>query len=188
MKIITIWQPWATLIALGIKKFETRSWSTEYTGPLAIHAAKRKVNRNELAKISYDSVGHIDFSYLDNIDYPYGQIVAVSNLKACRWMVDEDRLREVYRRIKGKQEADSYTRDYLIQQSEKDEAIWIWLPGVNQLEKSVGDWQLGRHAWQLESIRKIQPINYKGTQGLRTLDSETSEFLESITGELNVRI
>lgn len=41
MKALTIWQPWASLIALGAKTIETRSWSTTYRGPLAIHAAKQ---------------------------------------------------------------------------------------------------------------------------------------------------
>lgn len=40
MKAITIKQPWATLIALGEKRFETRSWQTKYRGPIAIHAGK----------------------------------------------------------------------------------------------------------------------------------------------------
>lgn len=40
MKAITIKQPWATLIALGEKQFETRSWQTKYRGPIAIHAGK----------------------------------------------------------------------------------------------------------------------------------------------------
>jgi hypothetical protein len=39
MKALTLWQPWATLIANGTKTIETRSWSTSYRGPLAIHAA-----------------------------------------------------------------------------------------------------------------------------------------------------
>lgn len=38
MKVLTLHQPWATLIAAGIKTIETRSWSTRYRGPLAIHA------------------------------------------------------------------------------------------------------------------------------------------------------
>lgn len=42
MKALTLHQPWASLIALGVKTVETRSWSTAYRGPLAIHAAKRK--------------------------------------------------------------------------------------------------------------------------------------------------
>lgn len=41
MKALTLWQPWASLIALGVKTIETRGWSTNYRGPLAIHAAKR---------------------------------------------------------------------------------------------------------------------------------------------------
>jgi hypothetical protein len=38
MKAITILQPWASLVAIGAKKIETRSWATKYRGPLAIHA------------------------------------------------------------------------------------------------------------------------------------------------------
>lgn len=30
MKALTIWQPWAGAVAAGIKKNETRSWSTKY--------------------------------------------------------------------------------------------------------------------------------------------------------------
>lgn len=39
MKVLTLHQPWASLVALGVKTIETRSWSTQYRGPLAIHAA-----------------------------------------------------------------------------------------------------------------------------------------------------
>jgi hypothetical protein len=40
MKALTMHQPWASLIALGEKKIETRNWATYYRGRLAIHAAK----------------------------------------------------------------------------------------------------------------------------------------------------
>jgi len=40
VKCLSLWQPWATLIAIGAKKYETRHWSTNYRGPLLIHAAK----------------------------------------------------------------------------------------------------------------------------------------------------
>ena len=40
MKALTLTQPWASLMALGYKQVETRSWKTQYRGPLAIHAAK----------------------------------------------------------------------------------------------------------------------------------------------------
>lgn len=40
VKALTLTQPWATLMAIGAKRMETRSWRTAYRGPLAIHAAK----------------------------------------------------------------------------------------------------------------------------------------------------
>ncbi len=40
MKVITIKQPYATLIAEGIKKYEFRTWKTNYRGEILIHAGK----------------------------------------------------------------------------------------------------------------------------------------------------
>lgn len=45
MRALSLWQPWASLIALGVKTIETRGWSTKYRGPLLIHAAKRAPDR-----------------------------------------------------------------------------------------------------------------------------------------------
>lgn len=39
MKALTLTQPWASAIALGMKTIETRSWRTKYRGELLIHAA-----------------------------------------------------------------------------------------------------------------------------------------------------
>ncbi len=41
MKALSLWQPWASLMAIGAKRIETRSWTTRHRGPLAIHASKR---------------------------------------------------------------------------------------------------------------------------------------------------
>jgi hypothetical protein len=40
MKALTLWQPWASLVAIGAKKVETRCWFTKHRGPLAIHSAQ----------------------------------------------------------------------------------------------------------------------------------------------------
>ncbi len=40
MRGLTLTQPWASLVALGAKTLETRSWKTNYRGLLAIHAAQ----------------------------------------------------------------------------------------------------------------------------------------------------
>lgn len=41
MKAISLWQPWATAMAIGLKQIETRHWRHNYRGLIAIHAAKR---------------------------------------------------------------------------------------------------------------------------------------------------
>lgn len=41
LKAISLWQPWASAMPLGLKAIETRHWSTRYRGLLVIHAAKR---------------------------------------------------------------------------------------------------------------------------------------------------
>jgi hypothetical protein len=59
MKALSLWQPWASLWACGRKTFETRHWSTNYRGPLAIHAAQKlcvDIN-DELREICDDEFG-----------------------------------------------------------------------------------------------------------------------------------
>ena len=80
MKAITIKQPWATLIALGEKQFETRSWQTKYRGPLAIHAGKsidKDACRCEPIHSTLAKHG-----YSEN-NLPVGVILATSILKDC---------------------------------------------------------------------------------------------------------
>lgn len=40
MRALSLTQPWASLVAMGAKQVETRSWSTTFRGGLVIHAAK----------------------------------------------------------------------------------------------------------------------------------------------------
>jgi hypothetical protein len=40
LKVLSMWEPWASLVAGGYKRFETRSWATSYRGPVVIHATK----------------------------------------------------------------------------------------------------------------------------------------------------
>lgn len=39
MRGLSLTEPWATLVAIGAKKIETRSWGTDYRGPIVIHAS-----------------------------------------------------------------------------------------------------------------------------------------------------
>lgn len=153
-RIITLWQPWATLIALGHKKYETRSWSTKYRGRLIIHAAKRPVVPDEIAKISDDSVGQLEYSYLKSIDYPLGGIVAACELTDCLAMVNTHSLT-------------------LLESS-------VAISSIKPLEKVVGDWQFGRFAWALKDVRPCETIPFKGGQGLRKIDDGQALALQKL--------
>lgn len=42
MKALALWQPWASLVACGAKRIETRSWDTNYRGLVAICATQKE--------------------------------------------------------------------------------------------------------------------------------------------------
>lgn len=75
MRAISLWQPWASAIPLRLKEIETRSWSTDYRGPLAIHAAQRWTREERDFWASAHGVPAI---------LPLGAIVAVVNLSDVR--------------------------------------------------------------------------------------------------------
>ena len=47
MKVLSIKEPYATLIKENKKMIETRSWKTKYRGELYIHASKSKLTKKE---------------------------------------------------------------------------------------------------------------------------------------------
>ncbi len=42
MKAISLLQPWATLVMMGVKTIETRNLGTKYQGPILMHASQGK--------------------------------------------------------------------------------------------------------------------------------------------------
>jgi hypothetical protein len=55
MRAISLWNPFGPLIFDLLKRYETRHWSTDYRGPLAIHAAKKLDGevREDIQKFGY---------------------------------------------------------------------------------------------------------------------------------------
>lgn len=84
MKALSILQPWASLIAIGAKRYETRSWRTDYRGPIAIHASKKLDRRgrefccNAIVAAAYRRAGVTDPS----TRLPLGAVVATAELIA----------------------------------------------------------------------------------------------------------
>jgi activating signal cointegrator 1 len=84
MKILTLHEPYATLVALGLKPYESRSWGTDWKGDLAIHAAKRNdagisadVKRINGFLVAYGHEPLLDV-------FAFGAVLAVVRLVACR--------------------------------------------------------------------------------------------------------
>jgi hypothetical protein len=76
-KIISIRQPWATLIVRGVKDIENRSWATSYRGPVLVHASLRpSVHSLEGIARQFD----ID---LPHVELPVGGIVGITNIIDC---------------------------------------------------------------------------------------------------------
>ena len=88
-KSLSLWQPHAQAIALGIKPFETRGWSTDYRGPLAIHAAKKPFRYQDYEMEYYMEVGR----RLKAVGVPlyaldYGKVLCVVDVVDCVPTVD----------------------------------------------------------------------------------------------------
>lgn len=77
MKVLTLRQPWATLVAEGIKKYEFRSWKTKYRGKVLIHAGTG-IDKEDMKK--YDNM---------NLDFPSRRIVAIVEIEDCLELTDE---------------------------------------------------------------------------------------------------
>ena len=162
MKAITIWQPWATLLPLGIKLYETRSWATSYRGPIAIHAAALKLPQvlkrcfpgeddklmflEAIAKGMKGSSGEI----MDLLNgFPTSSIVATARLIECH------KISSLYG-----------TRPMCF----GNERIIRRADGItfspNETELMLGDWTPGRYAWEFADMKAIPPIPARGKQWL----------------------
>lgn len=163
---ITLWQPWASLIADGYKEFETRSWETNYRGTLLIHAAKRKFVHDEMYQISQAAEGtgmlHDQLQKYWVQGVPYGAIVATCQLTDCLLMSAQ--LPKLVNENAGE-----------IAMVAEQTAFGI--AGVQPLEIAVGLWEPGRFAWKLENIRKLeQPIIASGHQGLWKAELQEGQY------------
>ncbi|QAT49302.1 ASCH domain-containing protein [Caproiciproducens sp. NJN-50] len=166
MKAITIWQPWASLLACGAKQFETRGWATSYRGPIAIHAAEISIphvlkqlfplgewdySPDHEAKTRFlNAVGNTLLMPMDAL--PLGAVIATGELVACH--------RIVCHGGRGISEDDP---GWL----ETDRGIY---EPIDQ-ELLFGDWTPGRYAWEIANVHMLpKPIPAKGKQRLWNCD------------------
>lgn len=174
MKAITVRQPWASLVAAGVKTIETRSWATKYRGPLAIHAGKATPDglwEGGDWAIAWEGSPRNAFAYRrilsDRIDLPLGAVVATCTLADVVPVVSP-------RGFVG------HTIGVLSLGEVGDpDGLWEWWPAQDGGElrstswhnrtdqRPLGDFTPGRYAWLLTDVTPLaDPIPAKGRLGL----------------------
>lgn len=151
MKTLSVWQPHASLIAIGAKGIETRGWATSFRGQLAIHASKAFSRKQRDIATSEPFWTHFHPVWAANFgdDRPIlGAVIATCNLVDVL-KIDEDGLFQVMR---------------------VNQAVVMHLlkaPLPDEPELSFGDYTPGRYAWILENVRPLpEPIPATGHQRL----------------------
>jgi hypothetical protein len=137
VKALTIHQPWASFIAWGEKRIETRDWYTPYRGQLAIHAGKYHPDR------SYDLWIEPNKSILaahdvDGINQlPWGAVIATCQLVKCIRM----------------------TPTFVAIMNDGN----LGMPH----EYELGLYEPGRFAWVLADVQRVMPpVSTRGYPGL----------------------
>jgi hypothetical protein len=145
-------------VALGSKRVETRHWPTDYRGPLAIHAAKRRV-LGELIHFGahWNWQGALRGTGvrfggpgLEEV-LPFGAVVAVATLADCR-------------------PTGSFTVDELDAPRQPDGEyahLYFWT------ERQMGNFEPGRFGWVLTDVRPLpEPVPFTGRQGFFNVPDE----------------
>jgi len=86
LKAVSLHQPWASAIAAGLKRFETRSWGTLHRGLLAIHATQRPTDPATL-DLELRVRDALRGARVDLPPLPRGAFVALVQLDNCKGTV-----------------------------------------------------------------------------------------------------
>lgn len=165
MKAITVHQPWATLVAIGGKRIETRHWATSYGGPIAIHVAASvpayAVEITAESKLIQDALHHAGYrpkageTFKDRREYwqsvlnslPLGCILAVADLTDC---LPTGNGFEIPR----------------------------WLQDLDDMELAAGNYEPRRFGWRLSDVQRlVVPVKTRGYQRIWNWDGDPGELV-----------
>lgn len=141
LRVLTLWQPWATLVACGAKRFETRSWATSYRGRVVIHAARTTIGFVGLGRdfLRDEVLEQLEQRGLELDALPLGKCLAIATLEACRPTTEVQ---------------------------------------LDVVEDALGDFTPGRFAWHMTGVTPLEPIPFRGGQGLRAAPAELVREIE----------
>lgn len=139
MKVLSLIQPWATLVAIGAKCIETRAWSTPYRGPIAIHASKWQ-----------DANGRV-------VNAQVAEYLALCHGEPFRTALTQGGIERVRQLPSGAVVAIARLVDVV----PTDVVI------VDDYERELGNYRPGRFAWRLADVRPLStPLPARGMPGL----------------------
>lgn len=153
MKALSLTQPWASLVAHGHKRIETRSWNPYHRGAIAIHAAKafptdcRELCGEEPFRSALWDAGcrMVQRRATGLTDLPLGAIVAVATLLDAVWCG---------RPLLGQPED------------------WSDLPH----ERAFGRYSPGRYMLVLSNVRRlVEPVPCRGALGVWDVPEAVAE-------------
>jgi activating signal cointegrator 1 len=151
MKALTLCQPYATLVVLGLKRIETRSWYMSHRGELLIHAAAGVGYLGSMSALrdlccrepffSALKAGGIDLDVVDVDALPFGALIGQCQVVDCREIVE------------NRTQLENWMRPAMLPPDEP--------------ERSFGDYRAGRFATLLADARAFPtPIPARGAQRL----------------------
>jgi activating signal cointegrator 1 len=154
-------QPWATLVAIGENRIETRSWPTSYRGQLAIHTARSfpREARELCAEAPFREV-LAEHGFTDRRQLPTGVIIAHTRLDDVVAFDDDSAAR--FR---------AQSRRGLLPRHEVD----------------FGDVSRGRYGFVLSHVRPLaEPIAARGTLGLWEVPAPVARQLDLALSSLEI--
>lgn len=88
MRSLSIKQPWASLIAHGIKDIENRTWATKYRGTIYIHSSGKPAFNNLTLNLTHDQIDQIVLNGSFPLDarnekYPKSAIIGTVDIVDC---------------------------------------------------------------------------------------------------------
>jgi activating signal cointegrator 1 len=152
VRILSLTEPWASLVAVGAKRIETRSWPTKVCGPIGIHASLKMPN------------WAIDCLWDEAFSAPLVQAGVLT----------PEQVGETYKRVPA-----FFPRGHIIAVCELVDCFKFTpetVAAIGEPERSFGDYTLGRYGFRLANVRRLDtPVPARGALGFWHYDLEGAD-------------
>ncbi len=148
IKVISLWEPWATAMARKLKKNETRCWPISYRGWLGIQAAKKEYRPRDY-DFPFNQMVQGAGIWPHHLVTTYGKLLCIVKLVGCE---KTGLVREAI------SEAERNWGNYADQDEDTGKQRFAWITSPADL------------------IKLPEPIPIRGRQGLFDLEIDASLF------------